>query len=481
MSERETAEENPAGGNTVELRIGAWYAEELRTLRFPDGWEVHCLHPSDAPEIDGAAVRAAFANPIAAPRLRDSARGKRSAIIAVDDLTRPTPLQRVLPTLLDELAQGGLEPSQIRILLGTAAHRPMRPDEIERKLGPGVASRYQVIQHDFMGPDLRHLGWVEGGPVQLNRHFLDAELRVCVGGVIPHNETGYGGGSKMVVPGVAGRETIAHFHGALPPRLAGVMEAAPGVVDRRVWSEAVARHVGVDAVVCCTVNSRRELAGLYVGDLVEAHRAAARQAQKIGRTRVPRALADRCDVAVVSAYPLDTDPIQMGKSINLAKKLSARATVVVNSATDGIFYHGMGMGSGVHAPRLLRNLPRLLTSPHEQWAWLRGFTRALGVGSPLLAARLCYFTLNYLSYSGFAATEGTWAADRPVAQSAEEGAEPLLFSEHFPTWGFKRKYGRGRLYRDWDSLAVVLERRFSPGCALVFPCAPLQLLEIEPS
>ncbi len=112
---------------------------------------------------------------------------------------------------------------------------------------------------------------------------------------------------------------------------------------------------------------------------------------------------------------------------------------------------------------------------------MRGFTRALGVGSPLLAARLSYFTLNYLSYSGFAATEGTWSADRPVEQAAEDGAEPLVFSEHFPTWGFKRKYGRGRLYRDWDALADALQRRFEPGCALVFPCAPLQLLEIDPA
>ena len=467
--------------NTAEIRIGAWYAEELRTLRFPEGWEVHRLDPDDAPPIADDAVREAFANPIGAPRLRDAARGKRSAVVAVDDLTRPTPVHRVLPALLEELRAGGLEPSQVVILLGTAAHRPMLPDEIERKLGPGVASRHPIVQHDFVGPDLRHLGWIEGGPVQLNRHFLDAELRICVGGVIPHNETGFGGGSKMVVPGVAGRETIAHFHGALPPRLAGVLQAEPGRIDRRVWSEAIARHVGVDAVVCCTINARRELAGLYVGDLVEAHRAAGRQAGQIGRTRVPRALAERCDVAVVSAYPLDTDPIQMGKSINLAKKLGARSTVVINAATDGIFYHGMGMGSGVHPPRLLRNLPRLLTSPHELWAWLRGLSRAAAVGSPLLAARLSYFSLNDLSYGGFCASEGAWSADRAVPQAGEDAADPLVWSEAFPTWGFRRKYRNGRLYRDWDALAEVLGRRFEPSCALVFPCAPLQLLEIDPS
>jgi hypothetical protein len=182
----------------------------------------------------------------------------------------------------------------------------------------------------------------------------------------------------------------------------------------------------------------------------------------------------------VSAYPLDTDPIQMGKSINLAKKLGARRTVVINAATDGIFYHGMGMGSGVHPPRLLRNLPRLLSSPHELWAWLRGFARAAAIGSPLLAARLSYFSLNDLSYGGFCAGEGAWSVDREVAQPDEAAAEPLVWSEAFPTWGFRRKYRNGRLYRDWDALADVLGRRFEPSCALVFPCAPLQLLEIEP-
>jgi hypothetical protein len=143
----------------------------------------------------------------------------------------------------------------------------------------------------------------------------------------------------------------------------------------------------------------------------------------------------------------------------------------------------MGMGSGVHPPRLLRNLPRLLASPHEQWAWLRGFARALKVGSPLLAARLSYFTLNYLSYAGFSATEASFSADHPVEQAGEQGANPLVWSEHFPTWGFKRKYAGGRLYRDWEELVLLLQRRSAgePSCALVFPCAPLQLLEIESS
>jgi hypothetical protein len=330
--------------------------------------------------------------------------------------------------------------------------------------------------HDFLGPDLRRLGWIRGGPIELSRAFLDADLRVCVGAAIPHAETGFGGGAKMIVPGLAGHATIAHFHGALPPRPAGALEAS-GRLDRRAWSEAVAREVGVDAVVCAVVNARRRLAGLHVGDLLEAHRAAARQARAVGRTRVPRALADSADVVVVGAYPLDTDPIQMGKSVQVARALGARCTVVVNAASDGIFYHGMGMGSGVSPRRLLRNAPRWAASPRRLAAWARSLVAALP--SPLLAARLTYFTLNPLSYAAFEAGEGRLPVDAAAAPSAAAGGGPLLLSRAFPRWGFRRRFPCGELYRDWPALAAALERRFPRARALVFPCAPIQLVEIE--
>jgi hypothetical protein len=62
---------------------------------------------------------------------------------------------------------------------------------------------------------------------------------------------------------------------------------------------------------------------------------------------------------------------------------------------------------------------------------------------------------------------------------AVDDAEPLVLSTHFPSWGFRRRYPRGRLFRDWPSLRDVLARRFPRGRALVFPCAPLQLVEID--
>jgi len=464
---------------SVEVPHGAWFGDGTARLDFPPGWRVHRLDPDDAPELDDAAIERAFAEPLGTRRLRELCRGRRSAAIAVDDLTRPTPAARILPVLLRELEAGGIAGDAVRIVMGTAAHRPMTRDEVERKLGPEVARSVPVVMHDFLGPDLRDLGWHRGGPVHLNRHFVDADLRICVGAAVPHNETGFGGGAKMLVPGLAGRRTIAHFHGALPPRPAGRLEARGTQLDRRAWSESVARHVGVQAVVCAAVNSRARLAALAVGDLVDAHRAAARAALRIGRTPVPAGLARRADAVVVNAFPLDTDPIQMGKSILAARHFPGAIPVCVNAASDGIFYHGMGMGSGVSPHRLLANLPRWLASPADWGAWLRGL--AVAAPAPALAARFSYFALNHLAWDAFVAGEGQRPPGEAEAAAGGGGGGdgPLVWSERFPAWGFRRRYPRGRLCREWGTVRDALARRRAAGEAAVLPCAPLQILEEE--
>jgi hypothetical protein len=222
------------------------------------------------------------------------------------------------------------------------------------------------------------------------------------------------------------------------------------------------------------------LAGLYVGDIVQAHRAAAARALQLARTLVPREVARDADVAVVNAYPLDTDPIQMAKGLSLGRALNVRLAIAINAASDGIFYHGMGMGSGVSLARLIRNVPRLVTS----WRSLRAWAASLAVAAPRpqLLARSTYFALNHLSYAAFGEGDGRRELDEPIPAVPEEHAGPWVLSPRMPTWGFRRRYPRGLLFRDWGTLRSALEHRFAgrrEPRVLVFPCAPLQRICVE--
>ena len=127
--------------------------------------------------------------------------------------------------------------------------------------------------------------------------------------------------------------------------------------------------------------------------------------------------------------------------------------------------------------RLLRNVPGLLGDATSLWSWLRGMGR--GIRAPELAARLSYFSLNHLSYAAFTAGEGQLAPELAAATERASAASPLVWSPRFPGWGFRRKYRRGRLFREWSELRGALDARFERGEVLVLPCAPLQLLEIR--
>lgn len=462
--------------NSIKIPFGAWHQDKEISLSFPGNWHVHNMPPVDAPEISDDSIKHALLNPVDSLPLCSLARGKRSAIIAIDDITRPTPTDRILPHIINQIVEGGIEPSNIRILIGTGAHRPMNRSEIIKKITLEIADNFKCIIHDFMGADVSKVGWVKGGPVYINKFFLQADLRVCLGSVVPHNETGFSGGAKMIVPGISGHLTINHFHGALPPRLAGQLDAKSSVQDRRVWSEQVARHLGVHFVVCAVVNSKRKLSGLFTGDLVKAHRKAAAFALKVGKTIIPNRIAQKANVVVANSYPFDSDPIQIGKTMDTVKKLKSQFVVVVNAASDGIFYHGLGKGCGFDFKRIIKNLPSWAFQKNNILTCLRSIVQT--IKNPELAARLCYYSLGDTSYQKFLNNEGSYSPQLDKSIIRKPGL--IVYSPNFPAWGFKQRYPKGCLLRNWEHVPEMIEKNCSePAEVIVLPCAPLQILEFS--
>ncbi len=413
--------------NTATVHSRAWYGDEELTLNFPSGWEVETLGPKDAPVLSDAQIERAFAEPIGTSRISELAKGKKSATIIVDDLSRPTPAATVIPFLLRELASAGVPKSEIRFVVGGGSHRPLTDEEVAKKIGADVAAAHEATSHDFMSGDLRALGSLDNGmPIYLNRVVADADFKICLGGIYPHGSVGFGGGAKLIVPGIAGFTTMFYFHSFSPSRGHAVIERKGSEPDHRDFSEAVAGVLGLDVIVNTVLNSRREICGLFVGDFVQAHRQGAHFALETYSTEIPEASRKETDLVVLNCYPLDSDPIQTGKALWATRHFEKAYQMALNPASDGICYHGL---------------------------------------------------FDQIDYARFVQEKAERTASELPAPQLGNQDQLHVWSEHFLVDDFYKKHPGALLFRDLEQLiALFAEQLPSNAKVAVLPSAGIQVL-----
>jgi len=347
------------------IRWAAWYGDTDLGLEFPAGWEVTSCAPQDAEDVGDEGVVRALREPIGTAPLAQLAADRRSPCIVVDDLSRPTPADRIMPALLDELAVAGIAPRDVLVLMGIANHRPMERRDLLKKLGPRVLEECRVVNHDS-STGCRSVGTTSRGtPVEINEHYLDADLRLLVGSIIPHAGTGYSGGAKLLLPGVASLAAAEAFHRG--PAAQG--HYADVQVPARLDAEEAARIAGVDAIVNVVPTSRRGIAGIFVGDVVEAHRAGAARAAEVFATPAPGSPVDVC---VLSLYPKDAEWLQHltafapYRTAGQPLVREGGTVVVALAGTEGTGFHGLfspGRPLAATKPTRLRERDLVFFSP----------------------------------------------------------------------------------------------------------------------
>ena len=283
----------------VQLRTKAWFGDESLSINFPPAWKIVEVGPQDAPALNTTAMREKLNRPIGSRPLREIAQGKTKAVIIVDDLTRPTPAADLLPLIIAEIRQAGLDERTITILLAGGTHPPASAEEMAKKVGADLPPAIRVMAHDSRG-DLVDVGTSPAGlPIRINRTVMECDLKIGVGCIYPHPIAGFSGGAKIVLPALCGVETTRMMH----DYLRGSRERGGSIhTELRRDMIAVARKVGLDFIVNVTLNHRREISGLFAGDLVKAHEEGVKVAQRIYAVPVVPA----ADIVVADMYPFDT-------------------------------------------------------------------------------------------------------------------------------------------------------------------------------
>ena len=281
-----------------------------------------------------AGIRRALAEPIGAPPLREMARGRRDAVILVDDISRPTPAFRLLPYVLEELAAGGIAEEHVIVIAATGTHRPFRRQEWVKKIGLELTERLDIRSHNPTD-NLEYLGRSSLNiPVWVNRDVVRADLTIGLGIIMPRGRS-YGGGSKIVLPGVSGRETIAAHHSYCP---------SARFVEH---TEEVGRMAGLDYIVNPLLNADLGIMALVAGEPIAAFARGCALGDDLYGTVVPEGM----DIVICNAWPKDNDAHQISLArvplFGTRKRvLNPGGTVVTVSASpEGTGYH-LVMGPG---------------------------------------------------------------------------------------------------------------------------------------
>jgi len=279
--------------------------------------------------LDDADILEKIRDPVSGAGISVRAREARNVLIVTDDKTRPTPVKRILPFVLEELARAGVRDDCISVLIGLGTHRPMSRGEILDKFGAAVASRIAIFNHTWQDEDtLVRLGRTQSGlEVVINRRVVDADFIMALGNIIPHATAGFSGGGKVVMPGICGEATIADTHWkALDYGMRDIL----GVLENPIRSaiREVCRQVGLAFIVDSVMVGDR-LVDVVAGDPEEAHRAGVERSREFYGVRV----GETADIVVAEAFPTDIDLRQAIKAVCSAD-LVVRDNGVIILAAD---------------------------------------------------------------------------------------------------------------------------------------------------
>ncbi len=294
------------------------YGNEKRDFSLPMGWNP--ISTDDKPPIPGVTnpaqeIKRAMDHPIGSPKMEELARPGMEVALLFNDLQRPTPVHLALPEILDRLNQGGIPDGRITGICALGTHPIPSMDQLRQKVGETAFSRLQghLFAHDPHAPDNVIIGKTHRGTlVEINRHVAFADLIIGVGECMPHPIAGYGGGCKIMMPGVCSYRSVAEHHFSWMRH----RQSRVNLLDGNAFYEEIVdagRLSRLAFKLDFIINEKKEIIRAFAGDPVAEHREASNYASSL--YRVP--LSKLADVTITSAYPLETG-VQATKALTMA-------------------------------------------------------------------------------------------------------------------------------------------------------------------
>lgn len=276
-----------------QLPSNSLYGDEPIPVLLPNNWDVHISRFAgyDTPELSEEQIAQAVRSPIGTLPISQGARGCRSAVIIIDDITRPTPCGPIARAVIAELLEAGVPRRNIWFIVALGTHGVMYREHFVRKLGEELADEFEIHNHNLFFNHVFLGNTTNNVPVEINSDVMSADYKVGIGSMMAHSFYGFSGGAKCVLPGVASLRSITRNHSFTTPSEFNM--GNPRTLMRSD-AEQAARMMGLDFKADAILNGQARICALFAGDFQAE---AARAAEYAGRHYLAKFVPD-CDVVI---------------------------------------------------------------------------------------------------------------------------------------------------------------------------------------
>lgn len=216
-------------------------------------------------------------------------------------------------------------------LFASGIHKPMTSQEMLTIMG-ATGTDYRLEAHDADHSPCRPMKQPSGPAAMVNRLVDEGDCIILVSAMNWHYLAGFGGGRKLILPGVANRETATRFHRtSVNERLTGrALFAEAGELHKNPFHQAIASAMcDLPPVVgVCSVVHHGRLFDAQGGGLHIHHQILAKRFSEVFRHRLTRST----DGLLTSGggAPFDDSLVQVHKAlVNAARVVKPGGQIVI--------------------------------------------------------------------------------------------------------------------------------------------------------
>ncbi len=318
------------------MEAGLKYASEELSFSLPDNCD-EIRHREPVPAVDLENFRSELQKYI-----RHFGADLKTVGISVSDKTRLCQFPIFLPLITEAFLEYGLQKEDITFFIAYGTHPPQSEEECLRAYGE-IYREYRFVHHNARDEEgLKALGSTSRGTeVKINKEILEKDLVVTFGAILHHYFAGFGGGRKLLFPGLAGYDAILHNHSLFldfenkrlePGCQSGQLDGNPLAMDLEEINALLPPKLEIHGIL----NSQKEVCEIHFGLNYEDFKKACLRYDFHFRT--PGMKDYDLVVASAGGYPKDINYIQTHKAIHNAASFvkDGGTLVILAECIDGV-------------------------------------------------------------------------------------------------------------------------------------------------